>query len=76
MTMKNVEYYTEDIAERLAGLVSESFPATKENIIADLDETLFMLKTIADNDRNADHYRTTYLVLENICYQIDCGSIK
>ena len=76
MTMKNIEYYPEDIAERLAGLVAGLFPAPKENIIADLDETIFRLKISADNDRNDDFYRTTYLVLENICYQIDCGSIK
>lgn len=58
------EYWPGDIAEKLAGITE---PARR----AELENCLYNIMAICENDRNQDYWRTLYITLENICYQIE-----
>lgn len=65
--MKNLENYydCEEIATVLSKLASGD-NTTNAETVKDLIEVLYNLEAIANNEYNADYYRTFWNVLQNI----------
>lgn len=65
--MKNLENYydCEEIATVLSQLASGN-NTTDVETVKDLIEVLYNLEAIANNEYNADYYRTFWNVLQNI----------
>lgn len=64
------EKYPQEIAERLYELAKDmdymDYEEEKEQILADLEDALYDLLAIAQNEYNKDCYRTMYNILERI----------
>ena len=61
--MINNNYSTEEIANKLATLTNTTSPEAVEQ----LENCLYHLKTIAENEFNQDYFRTFYNTLEKLC---------
>ena len=62
--------HPKEIAERLYELAKDmdymDYEEEKEQILADLEDALYDLLTIAQNEYNKDCYRTMYNILERL----------
>lgn len=65
-----VEKYPQEIAERLYELAKDmdcmDYEDEKEEILTDLENALYNLKTICENKYNYEYYTTLYRILERI----------
>ena len=75
--MFNIEYYPEDITEKLLYLIEriDAEPVEKQ-VNKDMEDCLYWILAAAQNKYNDDYWRTFYRTLENICYLIECKSIQ
>ena len=66
----NFEKYPQEIAENLYNATTDmdwmDYEDEKELILNDLENALYYLKTICENEHNAEYFRTFYKILENI----------
>lgn len=64
------EKYPEEISLRLYELQKDmdwmDYEEDKEHVLNDLENALYYLKTICENEHNKDYFRTLYKTLENI----------
>ena len=60
--MKNYYYDSKEVATVLCELASKKDTET----IKDVEEALYQLKAISENEYNADYYRTFWNVLQKI----------
>lgn len=76
--MFNVEYYPEDITEKLLYLTEriDAEPEKRKQVNQEITDCLYWIKAAAGNEYNQDYWRTFYRTLENICYLIGCKSIQ
>ena len=65
-----VERYPQEIAEALYEQAKDmdyiDYEDEKELVITDLENALYDLKTICENEHNKECYRTLYRILERI----------
>lgn len=70
--MKNfeIEKHPQEIAEKLYNLAKDmdfsDYEEEKEQIITKLENALYHLKTVAQNEHNHEYFRTFYRILERI----------
>lgn len=66
------EYCPAEIAEALYDLSSDmdmaDYAENRQDTIGELTEALYQVSAIAQNNMNADYWRTLYKCLENVCY--------
>lgn len=66
----NIEKYPQEIADRLYELQKDfdwaDYEEEKEEILDDLENAIYYLKSICENEYNNNYFRTFYKVLENI----------
>ena len=76
--MFNVEYYPEDITEKLLYLTEriDTEPKKRKQVEREIIDCLYWIQAAAGNEYNQDYWRTFYKTLENICYLIECKSIQ
>lgn len=64
------EKSTQEIAENLYELSKDmdymDYEEEKENIVNDLENALYYIKTIAQNEHNQEYFRTFYNILQRI----------
>lgn len=64
------EKTTQEIAENLYELSKDmdymDYEEEKENIINDLENALYYIRTIAQNEYNQEYFRTFYNILQRI----------
>ena len=64
------EKTTQEIAEKLYELSKDmdymDYEEEKENVINDLENALYYIKTISQNEYNQDYFRTFYNILQRI----------
>lgn len=64
------EKYPQEIAERLYELAKDmdymDYEEEKEQILANLEDALYDLLAIAQNEYNKESYRTLYRILERL----------
>ena len=65
-----IEKYPQEIAEALYEQAKDmdymDYEDEKELILADLENALYHLKTVCENENNKDYFRTLYKILERI----------
>lgn len=65
-----IECYPFEIAEKLLEMSKDmdfaDYEDGKERIKSELEEALYTIKTLAQNEYNKDYWRTLYKVLENL----------
>lgn len=65
-----IEKYPQEIANKLYELSKDmdwmDYEEEKEKILQDLENALYYLKAICENEYNFDYFRTFYKILENI----------
>jgi len=70
MNKFEVEKYPQEIAEALYEQAKDmdymDYEDEKELVIADLENALYDLKAICENEHNKECYRTLYKILERI----------
>ena len=72
MSTFNVNYYTDEIAESLCRIAG----VKDNNVYAEVEEALYNLKVICENDLNKEKYRTLYRLLEEVAKAVDGGLLK
>lgn len=64
------EKYPNEIASRLYELAKDmdymDYEDEKEQVLNDLENALYYLKAICENEYNDEYFRTFYRILENI----------
>lgn len=64
------EKSTQEIAEKLYELSKDmdymDYEEEKENVINDLENALYYIKTISQNEHNQEYFRTFYNILQRI----------
>lgn len=70
MNKFEVEKYPQEIAEALYEQAKDmdymDYEDEKELVLADLENALYDLKAICENEHNKDYFRTLYRILERI----------
>ena len=66
MLDNNLNYTTDEIAEKLCRLAEGYNRKPDEQTINETEYALFQIKAMAENPYNSDYYRTLYRVLEEI----------
>ena len=65
-----IEKYPEEIAQNLYENIKDmdfiDYEEHKTELIADLENAIYYLKTLCENDYNSEYFRTFYKVLECI----------
>jgi len=65
-----IEKYPQEIAEKLYNLQLDmdwmDYEEEKEQIVNDLENAIYYLKSVCENEYNANYFRTFYKILENI----------
>ena len=64
--MKNYYYDSKEVATVLCELASKKDTEKDTETIKDVEEALYQLKAISENEYNADYYRTFWDVLQKI----------
>ena len=70
----NYEYYPEEITTALCSLAD--YESITTNILEQLEDCLYNLRAICENDLNSDYYRTTYKILESITENVEQNRIR
>ena len=63
---KSIEEITDRLYELSIDMDYMDYEDEKEQITADIENTLYYLKAIAQNEYNADYFRTFYNILQRI----------
>ena len=70
MSKFEVEKYPQEIAEELYELAKDmdymDYEDEKEMVLGDLENAIYHLKAICENEYNNDYFRTFYRILERI----------
>lgn len=65
-----IEKYPEEIAQNLYENIKDmdfmDYEEHKTELVADLENAIYYLKTLCENDYNSEYFRTFYKVLECI----------
>lgn len=63
---KSIEEIAENLYESAKDMDYMDYEEEKEQIISDLENALYYLKAICENEYNKEYFRTFYKILENI----------